>query len=120
MYFRINSINMLKEYYIYIYNMTTPFSLWNDTAIAHIFMRLINKTNHPYNTTTLTLQEFNNDYTTIKSYIEWKNNNNNNKFSLYNFTPTNMTELINLINYDTSNKEELLKIWRTTILNLPN
>ena len=51
-----------------------------------MFVRLMTKTNHPYNNLSLTREEFNNDY-------------------------NNMNELITLISYETDNKEDLEKIW---------
>lgn len=99
--------------------MSINYACLNDTAIAHIFSRIITKTNLPYNKNILTLEEFNNDYNIIKGYIEWhKINHIEKKFSLYNLTQNNMIEIMNLINYNVDNKDELQKFWRTKICNI--
>jgi hypothetical protein len=70
------------------------FEYWNDTSIAHMFTRLITKTNHPYNNTPLLLDEFNKDYNLLKNFIEWRKKYRSNPVkigvSLYNFTNDNM------------------------------
>jgi hypothetical protein len=68
------------------------------------------KTNDPYNNLSLTREEFNNDYNTLKDFIKWHKDNNK-QYLLYNFTQDNMNELITLISYETDNKEDLEKIW---------
>ena len=91
--------------------MSNNFFLWNGTSIAHMFIRLITKTNHPYDDNlSLTLEEFNNDYNMLKEFIKWHKNNHK-TYLLYNFTQDNMNELINFISYETDNKEHLNKLW---------
>ena len=91
--------------------MSNNFHLWNGTSIANIFIRLMTKTNQPYNNNLpLTLEEFNNDYNTLKDFIKWHKYNDK-QYLLYNFTQDNMNECINLINYEIDNKEDLEKIW---------
>jgi hypothetical protein len=87
-----------------------------------MFVRLITKTNHPYNDNPLTLDEFNSDYKELNDYIEWRNTARrvNSGFGLYNFTNDNMTSFLNLINFDTNNNDELLELWRTQMINLPS
>ena len=51
--------------------MSDSFFLWNGTSLAHMFVRLMTKTNHPYNNNSLTLEEFNKDYNLAKEYIKW-------------------------------------------------
>jgi len=75
-----------------------------------MFVRLMTKTNDPYNNLSLTREEFNNDYNTLKDFIKWHKDNNK-QYLLYNFTQDNMNELITLISYETDNKEDLEKIW---------
>ena len=89
---------------------------WNDTAIAHMFTRLITKTKHPYNDTPLTLDEFNKDYNLLQDYIEWRKQYVKKGFSLYNFTYDSMITFLHLIDYDTNNKDELIKIWKATMM----
>jgi hypothetical protein len=96
--------------------MTPEYTYWNDTAVAHMFMRLITKTNNPYNDTPLSLDEFNKEYNLLRDYIEWRKHNVKKGFSLYNFTYENMMSLLHLMNYHINNKDELLKIWNTTII----
>jgi hypothetical protein len=96
--------------------MSTEYVYWNDTAIAHIFTRLITKTNHPYNDNPLTLDEFNKDYNLLQDYIEWRKQNVKKGFSLYNFTYDSMISFLHLIDYDTNNKDELIQIWKTTMM----
>ena len=98
-----------------MYNMSSDYSYWNDTSVAHMFIRLMIKKNHPYNENSLTLDEFNADYKTLKDYIDWKKQNNINSLSLYNFTIESMTYFLDLIKYDTDNTDELRKIWHTDI-----
>lgn len=90
--------------------MTNNFSLWNGTSIAHMFIRLMTKTNHPYNDSPLTLDEFNNDYNLLKDFITWHKNNNK-KYLMYNFTSNNMDELISLVNYETKFEGNIKKLW---------
>ena len=90
--------------------MSNNFHLWNGTSIANMFIRLMTKTNQPYNNLPLTLEEFNNDYNTLKDFIKWHKYNDK-QYLLYNFTQDNMNECINLINYEIDNKEDLEKIW---------
>ncbi len=92
------------------------FAYWNDTSIAHMFIRLITKTNHPYNNVSLTLEEYQNDYNTLKCYMEWHELNYAKSFSLYNFTQTNMLEIFNQMDYNIDNKDYLLELWKTKML----
>ena len=96
--------------------MSTEYIYWNDTAIAHMFSRLITKTNQPYNDTPLTLYEFNKDYNLLQDYIEWRKQFVKKGFSLYNFTYDSMISFLHLIDYDTNNKDELIKIWKATMM----
>ena len=99
--------------------MSRNYENWNDTSVAHMFIRLINKINHPYNNDKLTLNEFNKDYDLLQGYIEWRHHKYNNfktQFSLYNYSYNNLNELMNLINYEIDNKTELLNIWNNKIL----
>ena len=109
---------------------TEEYLCWNDTSIAHIFLRLITKTkflliidiNHPYdNDNLLTLDEFNDDYKMLEGYIEWKRINKPiQNFSLYNFTPDSMTYFLRLINYDTNNRDELIELWENQMMKETN
>jgi hypothetical protein len=90
--------------------MQNNFSSWNETAVAHMFVRIITKKNHPYNKTPLTLDEFNNDYNTMKEFIKWHKDNPKIYF-LYNFTQDNMNELIDQISYETNNEIYLRELW---------
>jgi hypothetical protein len=95
------------------------FSQHNDTAIAHLFVRLITKTNSPYNKNKLTEYEFNEEYEYLKKYIEWKKiQSQTNNFSLYNFSPKKMSSFLSLISWDSSNENELLKLWKVTMCNV--
>ena len=97
-------------------NTQDTYSSWNDTSVAHLFTRLITKNNLPYNNTPLTQQEFDSDYQLLSGYIEWKKNHHmSSSFSLYHFTPNNMSRFLNLIDYNTQNKDELLNLWKTTM-----
>jgi len=96
--------------------MSTEFVYWNDTSIAHMFSRLITKTNKPYDDTPLTLDEFNKDYNLLQDYIEWRKQFVKKGFSLYNFTYDSMITFLHLIDYDTNNKDELIKIWKATMM----
>lgn len=96
--------------------MSTEYVYWNDTAIAHIFTRLITKTNHPYNDNPLTLDEFNKDYNLLQDYIDWRKQYVKKGVSLYNFTYDSMISFLHLIDYDTNNKDELIKIWKNTMM----
>jgi len=49
--------------------MSSEYAHWNDTSVAHMFIRLITKTNHPYNDCKLTFGEYQNDYNILKGYI---------------------------------------------------
>lgn len=87
------------------------YSYWNDTSVAHMFIRLLNKTNYS------TIDEFNKDYEMLKGYIEWKRiNKKNGGFSMYNFSIESMTSFIDLISYDANDNGELTKIWNTKML----
>ena len=90
--------------------MSSNFFLWNGTSIAHMFIRLMTKTNHPYNNLSLTLEEFNHDYNMLKDFIKWHKNNHK-TYLLYNFTQDNMNEFINCISYETDNEEHVKKLW---------
>lgn len=90
--------------------MSHNFSSWNGTAIAHMFQRLITKTNHPYNNEVLTLDDFETDYDTLKNFIKWHKDNPR-TYSPYNFTQENMNEIFNLISYDVYNKKDLMDLW---------
>lgn len=96
--------------------MSTEYVYWNDTAIAHIFTRLITKTKHPYNDNPLTLDEFNKDYNLLQDYIDWRKQYVKKGVSLYNFTYDSMISFLHLIDYDTNNKDELIKIWKNTMM----
>ena len=92
----------------------TEYIYWNDTSTAHMFIRLMTKTNHPYNNNPLTLDEFNKDYKKLSDFIEWKSKNPNNSFSLYHFTIDRMTSFLQLIRYDTD--KDLLELWKTKMM----
>jgi hypothetical protein len=77
--------------------MSIEYKYWNDTSVAHMFSRLITKTNQPYNNTPLTLDEFNKDYNVLQDYIEWRKKNVKKGFSLYNFTYDSMISFLHLI-----------------------
>jgi hypothetical protein len=83
-----------------------------------MFIRLITKTNHPYNNNPLTLDEFNQDYKKVSDFIDWKSQNPNikNSFSLYHFTIDRMTSFLQLIRYDTDNKDDLIELWKTKMM----
>jgi len=90
------------------------FSLWNGTSVSHMFIRLITKTNHPHSAASLTMEEFENDYNTLKEFIEWHKTNNTNR--LFNFTQENMNKLINAISFRSYNKEELYDLWSEVLM----
>lgn len=90
--------------------MTNNYPLWNDMSVTHLFVRLITKTNHPYNENLLTEEEFNNDYKNLIGYIQWRESYHI-PSSLYDFTDDKMKQLISMINWEKENKEELTTIW---------
>jgi len=95
---------------------TNEYVYWNDTSVAHMFTRLITKTNHPYNNTPLTIDKFNKDYNMLKDYIEWRKERVKTVFSLYNFTYNNMINFLQLIDFDKNNTDELIEIWKNTMM----
>ena len=109
---------------------TEEYLCWNESSVAHIFLRLITKTkffiiteeNHPiHNDNFLTLEEFNDDYKMLEGYIEWKRNYQPiQNYSYYNFSPDKMSAFLKLINYDSNNRNELIKLWKKEMMKEPN
>lgn len=95
------------------------FKCWNDTSVAHSFIRLMTKRNHPFNETPLSLEKFNEEYAILKDYIEWRGDKGSSSADDYNFTYDSMTNFINMIDYNTNNEAELSKIWTETIFRSP-
>lgn len=107
------------------------YAFWNDTSVAHMFIRLITKKNHPYNDAKLPYEIYKTDYDNLKGYIEWDRNVtwildnvgflfglNSTKFnSMYNFTHTNMVEIFDELDYLADNEEHLMHLWMTKIMN---
>lgn len=92
------------------------YASWNDTSVAHVFIRLITKKNHPYNDEPLSIESYLEDHALMLGYIEWKKTQPPKNFSLYNFTPESMTSFIELITHDTRNIDELWEIWKTRMM----
>lgn len=95
------------------------FKSYNDTTIAHLFVRLISCKNSPYNDDKLSLEQFEKEYNELSDYIEWKESQCilQNNYSLYNFTPERMRTFLTLIKYDFENKKELLELWKSQMCN---
>ena len=92
------------------------FDIWNGTSIAHMFIRLITKTHHPFgNDERLSSEHFTKEYNTLQQFIKWHETHPK-QYMLYNFTQDSMNELLNRISYDVDNKDELLQIWNTTMV----
>ena len=85
--------------------------MWNGTAIAHMFVRLIKRNNDPYNKTPLTQEEFDNQCEQMRNYIEWrKTNSPDNEFFPYRFTAENMSHFLDSI-IETDNEKDVLDLW---------
>ena len=111
----------LKKYFYYCnrkINGGENFESWNDTSIAHMFIRLMTKINHPYSDYLLSREEFESDYELLDKYIDWRKNADIVQLyeSSYIFTIDNMSYLLNKIDYDTHNDDELRQIWNTIML----
>lgn len=98
--------------------MSSNYASWNDTAVAHMFMRLIYKINHPYNYDKLSVEQFQDDYNELKGYIDWHQNNYVNSSGLYNLTQTNIRHIFEKIDYDVDNRQELLDFWCANVVNI--
>lgn len=102
--------------------MAESYECWNDTTVAGIFLILIKKNRNPYETSDIinvNFEEYQNYYNALKGYIEWHDTNCYlEKFSLYNFTQENMHRIFNKLDYNVNNKEELLTLWRNTMIRL--
>ena len=91
------------------------YSKWGGTSIAHMFVRLINRNNSPYNKTPLTQEEFDDEYKQMKNYIEWrKTNSPDNEFFPYRFTADKMSDFLNLT-ITTDNEKAVLDMWKNEI-----
>ena len=106
----------IKKYFYYCnnkFNGGENFERWNDTSIAHMFIRLISKTNHPYSDMHLSREQFDADYELLEKYIEWRRKNQivQKPNSSYNFNYSSMSFLLENIDYDTQNQEELSRLW---------
>lgn len=97
--------------------MAFDFELWNGTSVAHLFCRLITKTNHPYDERILTREEFDKDYRMMRDYIEWKRNRQIN-YLLYKYTDENLTTLLNMIDYDTENRSIFSEYWKRNMVGI--
>ena len=59
----------LKKYFYYCNNKLNgdeKFEQWNDTSVAHMFIRLMTKSNHPYDTMPLSREQFDADYNLLE------------------------------------------------------
>jgi hypothetical protein len=97
--------------------MSSNFSLWNDTSVAHLIHDLCNKKKESLNGNPLSLEEFNKNYKLLNEYIEWKKTQPKKKsFSLYDFSIENLTTFLHFINdYTDNKKDELREILDTLI-----
>ena len=99
--------------------MEDNYAHWNDTVVAHTFMRLIKKTNHPYNNNKLTYDEYQKSHNSLLGYIKWhKLNHKKNTASLYDFSQENMLHILVNLSYNVDNYDYLIKIWRKDIIGL--
>jgi uncharacterized short protein YbdD (DUF466 family) len=90
---------------------TLEYSKWGGTAIAHMFVRLIKRNNHPYNETPLTQEEFDTECKQMRNYIEWrKTNSPDDEFCPYRFTADKMSDFLDLI-ITSDNKNAVLDMW---------
>lgn len=105
--------------YRWMWPKVQDFSQWNDATISGMFIRLMTKTNHPYDTKVLSELEFDIDYDTMNAYIKWKTTNYDDEpnQSDYNFSPTHMAWFLEQIKY-TSNIDELNVVWQNSMIKL--
>jgi len=112
----------IKKYFYYCnnkFNSSENFERWNDTSIAHMFIRLISKTNHPYNDMHLSREQFDADYELLEKYIEWRREKQivQKPNSSYNFNCLSMLFLFENIDYDIQNQENLSRLWNNMFNN---
>lgn len=110
----------LKKYFYYCnkLNGDEKFEQWNDTSVAHMFIRLMTKSNHPYNDNMpLSREQFDADYELLENYINWRKNKHivQHNNSSYNYTIDSMLYLLNRIDYDTQNLGEVSQLWNNML-----
>ena len=95
---------------------SNDFDRWNEESIAATFIRLITRSNFPYDKNMLSLKEFNDEYDLLENYITWYTNTNAkvNSYS-YNFTSESMSYFLSLIRYDPDDRETLAAKWKSVM-----
>uniref|UniRef100_A0A6C0HRC7 Uncharacterized protein n=1 Tax=viral metagenome TaxID=1070528 RepID=A0A6C0HRC7_9ZZZZ len=80
------------------------YSVWNDASISYACIRLMSKTNYPYNEDLLTPREFIEERNLLEGYIEWKKENQKGS----RFSPENLIKFLSLLEGE---KQPLLDFW---------